>query len=140
MTTENKEIVQAFFQGLNERDLDSAAQLVSDDYVNHGMPGMPGRAGMRAVTAMFLTSFPDMHVTLADIIGEGDRVATRGRWTGTHQGDFMGIPTTGRSVEVNFIDLWRIENGVLVENWVQMDIMSLMQQLGVFPDPAAVVV
>ena len=84
---------------------------------------------------MFLTAFPDFHVTLEDVIAEGDKVASRGVWRGTHQGNFMGIPATGKSVAVSYSDIWRFENGKAVENWVQMDMLGLMQQLGVAPAP-----
>lgn len=139
MATENKELIRAFFTGLNERDLSSAVSAISPEFIHHST-GARGHDGMRAFGEMFLGGFPDMHITIDDVIGEGDRVVTRGRWTGTHQGDFMGIPATGRSVDVEYIDLWRVEDGLLAENWVQMDIMGMMQQLGVVPDPSAAVV
>ena len=84
---------------------------------------------------MFRAAFPDLHVTLEDVFGEGDKVATRGYFTGTHQGEFNGIPATGKQVKVSYIDLWRLENGKAVDNWVQMDMIGLMQQLGVIPAP-----
>jgi len=56
-------------------------------------------------------------------------------FTGTHQGEFMGIPATNKSIKVPYIDLWRTENGLFVDNWVQMDMLGLMQQLGVVPAP-----
>ena len=85
---------------------------------------------------MFLEAFPDMRITLDDVIGEGEKVATRGHWVGTHKGAFMGVPATGKAVNVKFMDMWRFENGKAVENWVQMDLLSLMQQLGVVPGQA----
>jgi steroid delta-isomerase-like uncharacterized protein len=102
--------------------------------VNHDLPApAPGPEGFKQVVGMFTESFPDMRIRLLDVIGEGDNVVTRGEWTGTHKGPFMGVPATGKSVTVKYIDIWRIDNGKAVENWVQMDFLGLMQQLGVVP-------
>lgn len=68
---------------------------------------------------------------LGDVLAaEGDRVITRSRWTGTHRGEFMGVPPSGAFVQFDFIDMWRIENGKLVESWVRVDLLGLMQQVG----------
>lgn len=84
---------------------------------------------------MFKAGFPDLHATVETAIAEGDQVATRGYITGTHKGPFMNIPPTSKSIKVTYTDIWRIENGKAVENWVQMDMLGLMQQLGVIPTP-----
>jgi predicted ester cyclase len=84
---------------------------------------------------MFTDAFPDMRITVEEVIGEGEKVATRGTWSGTHKGSFMGVAATGKSVKIGYIDMWRFENGRAVENWVQMDMLGLMQQLGVVPPP-----
>ncbi|HMD00629.1 MAG TPA: ester cyclase, partial [Ferruginibacter sp.] len=63
------------------------------------------------------------------VAGDGDIVATRGEWTGTHSGDFMNTPATGKKVKVKYMDMWRLEDGKAVENWVQMDMPGLWQQL-----------
>jgi steroid delta-isomerase-like uncharacterized protein len=136
MSTEaNKNLVRrGFEQGMNRRDLDVFDELLAPNYVNHDLPApVPGPAGMKQVLTMFTEAFPDMQITLADVLAEGDKVVTRGSWTGTHKGPFMGIPATGKPVDVKFIDMWRVENGKAVENWVQMDMLGLMQQLGVVP-------
>jgi predicted ester cyclase len=78
-----------------------------------------------------MNAFPDMDINLENIIAEDNLVATRGYWTATHKGQFMGIDATGKKVNVRYIDFWKVENGKCVENWVQMDFLSLMQQLGV---------
>lgn len=72
------------------------------------------------------------------VIAEGDRVCSRGVMYGTHRGEFMGIPPTGKKVEVKYTDIWRLDKGKFVENWVQMDMMGMMQQLGLAPRPEAV--
>jgi steroid delta-isomerase-like uncharacterized protein len=136
MSTEaNKNAVRrGFEQGMNKRSFEVWDEVLAPNYVNHDMPApSPGPAGMKQVLAMFTDAFPDMQITLHDVFGEGDKVATRGSWKGTHKGAFMGIPATGKSVEVKFIDMWRFENAKAVENWVSMDMLGLMQQLGVVP-------
>jgi steroid delta-isomerase-like uncharacterized protein len=130
---QNKEMLRRLFEeGLNRGNLDIIAEHIGDDYVNHNLPApAPGREGFRQVVQMFLSAFPDMQVTLHDIFGDGDKVGARGSWRGTHEGEFMGIPATGKHVEVQYIDIWRVEDGKFVDNWVQMDLLGLMQQLGV---------
>jgi len=72
-----------------------------------------------------------------EMLADGDLVSCRARFTGTHQGEFMGVPPTGRSVEVNAIDILRIRNGQFVEHWGVMDAMTMMQQLGALPAPTS---
>jgi steroid delta-isomerase-like uncharacterized protein len=131
----NKSLIRrAFEQGMNSRNLGVFDEIVAPHYVNHDMPApKPGPEGLKQVLLMFTEAFPDMQITLHDVIGEGETVMTRGSWKGTHKGAFRGIPATGKAVDVKFMDAWRFENGKAVENWVQMDMLGLMQQLGVVP-------
>jgi predicted ester cyclase len=129
---------RGFEEGINQNELHVFEELIGATYVNHSMPApVSGPEGFKMVIGMFRAAFPDLHITLEDVLGEGDKVATRGYFTGTHQGEFNGIPATGKQVKVSYIDLWRIENGKAIENWVQMDMLGLMQQLGVIPAPEA---
>jgi steroid delta-isomerase-like uncharacterized protein len=129
-------IRRGFEEGINQRRLEVFEQVMGPDYVNHTMPApVPGPAGFRQVIQGFLEAFPDMKIEIDQVIGEGETVATRGRFHGTHRGAFMGIPATGKAVNVSYIDFWRMENGKAVENWVQMDLIGLMQQLGAMPGP-----
>jgi steroid delta-isomerase-like uncharacterized protein len=134
---ENKEIVRKIFEdGFNNGNYDYLDRVISDKYVNHDLPApAPGPEGLKQILIMFKAAFPDMKIEIKDLIGEANKVVSRGSWTGTHKGSFMGIPATEKKVEVNFIDMWRLENGMCLENWVRMDIMGLMQQLGVVPSP-----
>jgi steroid delta-isomerase-like uncharacterized protein len=129
----NKAIVRRIFEeGLNQKNTGILDDLIAPSYVNYDFPmPAPGREGFKQVAAMFLSAFPDQHVVAELQIAEGDKVANRGYWTGTHRGAFLGIPATGKTVRVSFVDIWRIENDQAVENWVQQDIAGLMQQLGV---------
>lgn len=134
---QNKVLVRRGFEdGINKHNLNVFDDLLAPTYVNHNMPAPgPGPEAFKQVLAMFVSAFSDFRVRVEDIIAEGDKVATRGTWSGTHKGDFMGIPATGKAVNVTYSDLWRFENGKAVENWVQMDMLGLMQQLGVAPAP-----
>ena len=138
-TDQNKELIRrGFEEGINKRNLAYFEESIGENYVNHSMPApSPGPEGFKQVIGMFVAGFPDIQITLEDVIGDGDRVCTRGFWRGTHTGEFMGIPATGRKIEIPYMDMWRIENGKAVENWVQMDMMMMMHQLGLMPEEMA---
>ena len=132
---QNKNLIHRFFEvGINQNKLDVFDEIIAPNYVNYNLPApAPGPEGLRQVVGMFKAGFPDLHATVEATIAEGDRVATRGYITGTHNGTFMNIPPTGKSIKLTFTDIWRIENGKAVENWVQMDMLGLMQQLDLTP-------
>jgi steroid delta-isomerase-like uncharacterized protein len=133
----NKAVIRrGFEEGINQGNLNVFDELVAPSYVNHTFPApVTGPDAMKGAVQAFKTGFPDMRITLEDVLAEGDRVATRGYFTGTHNGEFNGIPATGKSIKVNYCDIWRLENGKPVENWVQIDMMGMLQQLGVIPTP-----
>jgi steroid delta-isomerase-like uncharacterized protein len=138
MSTERNRqvIVGGFDEGINRGNLAYFDDSIAPNYVNHNMPTPgPGPEGLKAVIQMFQIAFPDFHVTVEEALAEGDRVCTRGYFTGTHREEFNGIPATGKSVRVGYTDIWRLEDGKAVENWVQMDMMGMLQQLGVIPAP-----
>ncbi|SDP14624.1 conserved hypothetical protein, steroid delta-isomerase-related [Nakamurella panacisegetis] len=125
---------------INARDLDVAlAELVVEDFVEQNpLPGQgPGRAGLADVLAGMFAAFPDLHWTLHDTVAEGDRIMSFSTWTGTHHGDFLGIPATCRSVQVEAWTLDRYRDGQLTESRIIMDVAGLLIQLGVLPAPAA---
>ena len=127
---------RGFEEGINQKRLDVFDELLAEEYVNYAFPASaPGPEGFKQVMGMFFAAFPDMHVAIEEQVAEGDKVASRGTFTGTHTGEFMGIAATGRPVSVSYIDVWRFRDGKAVENWVQMDMLGLMQQLSVVPAP-----
>ena len=87
------------------------------------------------LTQMLRSAFPDFKATIDDMLADGDRVATRMTWTGTHQGEFMGIPPTGKRISIQVIDFVRFADGRFAEHWGLMDNMGMMQQLGAIPAP-----
>ena len=138
MPNENEALVREAVEAFNRDDMDAVDRLFTDDYVDHdpsraGLP--PGPEGIRLAWSMMRAAFPNLQVTIEDVISEGDRVAVRGEIRGTHQGELMGIPPTGKRVTVSLIDINRIENGKLTERWGQADMLGMMQQLGVVPVP-----
>jgi steroid delta-isomerase-like uncharacterized protein len=138
MSAGNKEIMQRFFDELfNRGDLSVADELVASDYVNHNpVPGeTPGREGLKAFVAYLRATFPDLHITIEDLISAEDKVVTRMSITGTQQGEFAGVPATGKTVQVGGINIHRLRDGQIQEAWLNWDALGMMQQLGVIPTP-----
>src|SRR6266498_499570 len=137
-TEENKALTRRLFEeGFNQNNPSVFDEFITPDFVNYDAPpGIPrGPAGFRQLIAMYRTGFPDMHMTIEEELADGDSVIHRGYVTGTHTGEFQGIPHTGKQIKVKYIDIWRVANGKMAENWVQIDMLGLMQQLGVVPPP-----
>jgi predicted ester cyclase len=138
---EPREIVRRFVDeyqtAADERAL---RELIHPDVVDHSRPpGIPpGAEGVRRQFDGFRAAFPDFRATILDQIAEGDRVVTRKVFTGTHSGDFQGIPPTGREVEIHVIDIVRVADGRIVEHWNCVDRLGLLAQLGAFPPAEAV--
>ena len=111
----------------NRADLAVADAIFDDAYAAHE----------KAFVPIIRAAFPDSHHTIEDLIAEGDKVVTRFTWTGTHRGEFEGIPPSGRRISVGGIWIHRLEGGRIVEgrDWGLVDWMSLLRQLGALPDP-----
>jgi steroid delta-isomerase-like uncharacterized protein len=125
-------------EAFNRGNVDVIDELVADDFVEHDpMPGAtPDREGFKAMVRGLREAFPDLHLDVEDQLVDGDRIAERWSCTATHEGEFMGIPATHRHVEVHGMDISRLQDGVLVEHWTQLDMVSLLQQLGAMPSEA----
>jgi steroid delta-isomerase-like uncharacterized protein len=137
---DNKAIIHAYVETVwNQQQLDRAEDLVAPDFLDHApLPGQaPGLEGAKRKWAMYLNAVPDLRVTIEDLVAEGDRVAVRRSYEGTHQGELLGIPATGRQLRVGGISIFRLAEGKVTEHWEQLDRLALMQQLGVIPAPAA---
>ena len=137
-TEQNKALVNRLVEEvLNQHDLSVIDEIVSLDFVEHEAlpPGMPsGREGSIALFSMLLNAFPDFYATVEHLIAEGDQVVLHMTWTGTQEGEFMGIPPTGNRISIGVIDIIRVADGMLVEHWGVMDQATMMQQLGVMPE------
>lgn len=136
---EMKQKIQHLFDdGMNPRNRAVLDDLIDPRYVNYSMPmSVPGPDGLQQVLDMFQSAFPDMHIVIEDTIAENDKAATRGHFTATHKGTFLNTPATGKAVTVGYIDIWKAHDGRFVENWVQMDMLGLLVQLGALPPPTA---
>src|ERR1700733_14080576 len=138
MSGTNKEVIQAFIEEVvNQQRLDRANDLVKEDFIElDPFPGQQqGREGLKAILRMFGSAFPDMPWVGKEMVTEGEKVVPRFIWPGTHRGTFLGIPATGKSVEVKGVVIDRLENGKMADSRILMDTMGLMQQLGVIPAP-----
>lgn len=140
MPDTNKAIVRQFFnEVVNRRDLTVADRIMAQDFIDHPPPppGMPpGLPGFKQFASMLVGAFPDLHVTVEDLIEEGDKVAARVTVQGTHKGLLMGqIAATGKRAEFTGIDIFRITGGKIAERWNHRDLLGLMQQLGALPAP-----
>ncbi|MDX1412351.1 MAG: ester cyclase [Nitrospirales bacterium] len=132
---ENKNIVRRYQQIYNSNQLDELTEVVAEDTLTPKiMPGFgEGLEGGRNIHRTTLIGMPDWHTQIDDLIAEGDKVVARITMTGTHTGDFYGIPATGVRVEFTGIYVVRIENGKIVEHWGEEDAVGLLTQLGVMP-------
>src|SRR3984957_12304109 len=137
---DNSSIVRRFVEEvINQGQFDSTAQFVWEDVVEQvPFPGQgPGIEGLKDVLRGFRTGFPDIHFAIVEQIAEGEKVLSRFEWTGTHRGEFLGVPATGRSVKVWGMVLDRLVDGRIKETRIIMDLLGLMIQLGVVPPPGA---
>ncbi len=135
---ENKAVVRRFVEEVqSHHKLELVDQLFDPSYNDHASgPGIvPGIEGFKQFFGMMLQAFPDLHATIHDQIAEGDKVVTRKTFKGTHKGDYMGLPPSGKQVELGIIDIFRVVDGRIVEHWMQADFLGLMQQLGMIPPP-----
>ncbi len=140
MSEENKALARRFIEeAFNQGNLDVIDETNSSEWVHHD-PAMPeeghGLEAARQFVQMYRSAFPDTHITIEDQVAEGDKVVTRWRAQGTHEGELMGISPTGNRVEITGITIDRIEGGKTVETWDQYDALGMMQQLGVMEQPS----
>ena len=136
-TDANEAIIRRWLEeGWSQGNLSIADKLIDPNFVVHGAGGQvvpSGPDGARQLVAAWRTGFPDGRMTIDDLFAEGDKVAIRMTWTGTHTGSFYGYAATGRPVTVTSIGIDRIANGKIVEGWGEVDMVGLYQQIGVIP-------
>lgn len=133
---ENKALVRRHMEEYwNQGKLEIAAEIHAPDIVFHdpASPEINSSEAYNQFATMYHTAFPDIHFTIEDIVAAGDRVCTRWSCSGTHQGELMGIPATGKKTTTTGIDIYRIVGGKIAEEWVNWSTLGLLQQLGVIP-------
>lgn len=124
----------------NKKNVAAIDDCFAPNVIDHSLPpGVPGGIeGARQTITMFLAAFPDLNLTLEDMIAEGDMVVARWTLRGTHQGASLGMPPTGKQVTMPGISILRLESGRAVETWVVFDQLGMLQQLGLAPAPVHV--
>ena len=141
-TEENKAVVRRMYEKCNkgkEAAMAALEELNAPDYVMHDPlpPGIsPDLAGFKQLCTAWWTAFPDGQFVVEDLIAEGDKVVARVTFRGTHQGEFMGMPPTGKQVSFTGIEIDRIEDDKFVETWANLDVLGFLQQLGTIPQMA----
>ncbi len=143
MSTDQETSNKATFRRLCDAVNTGDAELISKTIDELAAPDMlirtplpieaTGAQAAKQVWAMLLRGLPDLHLTIEDLIAEGDKVVARNSITGTHQGEYMGLPPTGKSITYNEIFIVRFAGGRIAETWGVVDVLSQMKQLGVIP-------
>jgi steroid delta-isomerase-like uncharacterized protein len=128
-----QQLAETYLEMLNTHDPDVVERFVAPDYINHNTVVDDGREANRWFWAGFFAGLPDVVVTMEDLIVSGDRVVGRFTYRGTHLGEIMGFPATGRPVEMRSIDIWRVEDGMFVEHWDELNLLEVFQAIGALP-------
>jgi steroid delta-isomerase-like uncharacterized protein len=136
-TEDNKALVRRFHAEIwSQGNLTVVDELCAPNFIYHTPSGpIQGLEGFKQYVTMYRTAFPDLYIPIDDMIAEADKVVTRWTARGTHKGDLMGIPPTGKQVTIPGILIGRFEGGKFVEGWIEFDALGMMQQLGVIPAP-----
>ncbi len=141
MTTDLKNLIRRIPEELyNQGNLAAADELFHADYIEHRPlpPNFPKGAGIpKTMAALMRKAFPDLHMTIEDVLADGDKAVVRLTVQGTHVGEFMGLPATGRRITWTETHIARYENGKVAEHWMNVDELGRLQQLGAVPEPAA---
>lgn len=136
---ENIAVVRKFFEvGPSKGNLAAADAILAPEFSLHTPLPTPG-PGIEAMNNVIITcraAFHDLHVTIDDIMADGDKVTARFTARGIHKGEFMGLPPTGKAIAMTGIEIFRVKDGKIAELWGEVNLMGLMQQLGILPVPA----
>jgi predicted ester cyclase len=134
---QNKTLVRHCIEEVfNKGNVTATDEFFAPSFAPPLQPGVTrDREGYKQFVAIFLNAFPDLHVTIDDMVAEGDKVVFRATNSGTHKGEFIGIAPTGNHVIWTEISIWRIEGGRIAEVWTEVDKLGHMQQLGAIPSP-----
>jgi predicted ester cyclase len=133
---ENKALLRRLYDEVFVNwNLDLVDELIGPEFVGHEMPPgtPPGPVGFKQFYGWLRSAFPDLRYTVDDVIAEGDRVVVRWTWSCTHKGEFMGIAPTGKQASVTGMAIYRVASGKCVERWVELGLLTLVQQLGAAP-------
>ena len=132
--TDNQAIALRFYELFDTEDMTLIERVLATDWIEYppSAPNQaPGREGFKPIITGFRQTFPDVRFEVKDVIFQGNKVVVRSVIHGTHQGQFMQFPATGKRVAIDAIDIHRLENGAIVETWHVEDRFGLLQQIGV---------
>ena len=124
------------YELLSAGDVDGFGELLADDFIEHEeLPGIaPSKDGVKTFFRMQIAAFPDLRLAVEDVVANGAKVVARVRYTGTQQGEFQGMPATGKAADIQLIDIFAFaDDGRVREHWGVIDLMTMMQQLGFVP-------
>lgn len=128
-TEHNKALVRAHYEAtVNSFDPAAIDEQVAEDFYDHAAGAQLGPEGVKTHIRRMLTVFPDLHVSLEDVVAEQDRVAVRATWRGTHREEFRGIPASGTVVEFTGMVFWRIAGGKIRERWASVDVIEALRK------------
>jgi steroid delta-isomerase-like uncharacterized protein len=136
-TEEQKTAIRRWIEAWNTKDMDAAVELLAPDDVRHdaNLPEVVGPQSQREFLAGVFGAFPDLDLKPDQLIAEDNLVTVRHVVRGTHRGEFLGVPATGRVVTFQAVDIFRLTGNKIVEQWVIIDALGLLQQLGAIPSP-----
>jgi len=134
---EQGSVIQRWIAAWNAKDLDAAVELLAEEYVRHdaNLPEVVGPGAQRDFLAGLFMAFPDLNFQPERLIAQENLVVVHFTVQGTHRGEFMGMPATGREIMIQGVDIFRLLGDKIAEQWVVMDVLGLMQQLGAVPIP-----
>lgn len=135
MSTEtNKQLARDYFKAFKEADEKWWKAHIAPSFIRHD-PGLPfqvkGPEGVKQLADALLPGIPDLKLPIEDVIAEGEKVLVRLRVQGTHGGELMGVPATGKKIDIGVLDLFQFRDGVLIEHWALLDNLGLLRQIGV---------
>ncbi|MTD55572.1 ester cyclase [Amycolatopsis pithecellobii] len=133
MTTPERRLADLFVEMTNTHNPDLVDRFIAEDYLNHNDFVGDGREANRQFWTGFFAGVPDVRVTMEDLVVSGDRVVGRFTYRGTHTGELVGIPASGKPVEMRSIDIWRVQHGMFAEHWDELNLLQLFQQVGALP-------
>jgi predicted SnoaL-like aldol condensation-catalyzing enzyme len=137
MSTDLIRLGQLFAEIVSGHDVSRFDEIIAPEYVNHNAFAEPGLNGIKKTFRGILMGVPDLKVLVEDVFvsADGSRVVGRYRYEGTHTGNFLGYPATGNAFAMRSIDIWRVEGGLFVEHWDELNTLDIFIQVGAVPPP-----
>lgn len=138
MTESNESLVrQGYENGFNERKLEIFDEIIAPDFIDHEAPDqtLRGPNQVKEIVRWLAAGFPDFRIQVEDLVADGDQVWVHVTGSGTHEGEFQGLPATGRHFEARSVDMWQVRDGKLAEHRAVRDDLSMMRQLGALGQP-----